>query len=107
MLLPPEPKEEIGVLARQLLAAMQAHVTPHAHGDLRLRSVRARPAMVHDQSLAHQTDLAAAVSREDRFAVPAEEKPRMPAPIVTPSAETARYERGTAAGPAPPVSRCA
>ncbi len=58
--------------------------------------------MVHDQSLLRQADLAVAVSREDRFAVPAEETPRMPAPVVTPSAESARHERGTAAGPAPP-----
>ncbi len=107
MLLPPEPKEEIGVLARQLSAMMQAGMTAATHRDLVGRPIRPRPAMVHDQSLLCQADLAAAVSREDRFAVPAEEKPRMPAPIVTPSAETARYERGTAAGPAPPVSRCA
>ncbi len=75
MLLPPEPKEEIGVLARQLSAAMQADMTATAHRNLGGRPIRSRPAMVHDQSLASQADLTTAISRENRFAVPAEETP--------------------------------
>ncbi len=58
--------------------------------------------MVHDQSLLRQAHLAAAVPAEYRLPMPAKKPPRMPAPVVTRSAETAGNERGTAAGPAPP-----
>lgn len=91
MLLPPEPKEEIGVLARQLSATMQAGMTATTQRDLVDRPIRPWPAMVHDQFLLRQAHLAAAVSRENRFAVPTEETLGMPTPVVTPSAETARH----------------
>ncbi len=102
MLLPPEPKAQIGVLARQLSATMQAGMTATAQRDLVRRPIRPRPTMVHDQSLTRQADLAAAVPGENRFAVPAEETPGMPAPVVTPSAESGRDEGRRPAGPAPP-----
>ncbi len=80
MLLPPQAKEQIGVLARQLPPPMQTHVTPQAQRDLPQGSLRAGPPMMDEQR----------VIRPDRLGKPH----RAPAPLLAARRKSARSAGG-------------
>lgn len=91
----PEPKEQIGVDAGELLAAVDAHVTAEAQRNVQRPFVHTGAAMMHHQARVAdfagfgQTGLAAAVSRENGVPQAAETELRVAATIVAGAAETA------------------
>ncbi len=60
MLLAPQPEEKRAIDTRLLLPPMQPGMAAAAQRNLPGRFLRARPAVMHDQSLARETELATA-----------------------------------------------
>ena len=101
MLLPPEPQEEFGVDAGERVPAMNGDVAATAQGDVERRAVVAGLPVMHEQARPRQTQLAAAITVQDPFALPGKKPHGMPSAVVAGAAQAVSEERFTPASAAP------
>jgi len=99
MLLLPQTQEQIRIEAGQATTAVDGYMTAPAQGNVQLRPVGPWTAMVDKQALVRETELAAPIAPQHRFAMSAKALLGVPAPVVTRSAESPREQHRTATRP--------
>ena len=102
MLFPPQTKEEIRIEAGQATTAVDGYMTAPAQGNVRARPVGPRTAMVYDQALVRETELAAPIARQHRFPMSRKALLGVPATVIASAAQASGYQERIPAGVAPP-----
>ena len=81
MLLLPQTQEQIRIEAGQATTAVDGYMTAPAQGNVQLRPVGPWTAMVDKQALVRETELAAPIAPQHRFAMSAKALLGVPAPV--------------------------